>query len=54
MYLLAANWVWNPNGWLALRGFNDFAGSAAVHAMGGFAALASAIVLSVYKLKFKT
>ena len=45
MYPLAANWVWNPNGWLALRGFNDFAGSAAVHAMGGFAALAGAIVL---------
>lgn len=45
MYPLAANWVWNPNGWLAVRGFNDFAGSAAVHAMGGFAALAAAIVL---------
>lgn len=45
MYPLAANWVWNPNGWLALRGFNDFAGSAAIHAMGGFAALAGAIVL---------
>ena len=45
MYPLAANWVWNPNGWLALRGFNDFAGSAVVHAMGGFAALAAAIVL---------
>ncbi len=45
MYPLAANWVWNPNGWLAIRGFNDFAGSAAVHAMGGFAALAAAIVL---------
>ena len=45
MYPLAANWVWNPNGWLAVQGFNDFAGSAAVHAMGGFAALAGAIVL---------
>ncbi len=45
MYPLAANWVWNPNGWLAVRGFNDFAGSAAVHSMGGFAALAAAIVL---------
>lgn len=45
MYPLAANWVWNPDGWLATRGFNDFAGSAAVHAMGGFAALAAAIVL---------
>ena len=28
-----------------MRGFNDFAGSAAVHAMGGFSALAAAIVL---------
>ena len=45
MYPLAVNWVWNPNGWLAVQGFNDFAGSAAVHAMGGFAALAGAIVL---------
>ena len=45
LYPLVANWVWNPNGWLAVRGFNDFAGSAAVHAMGGFAALAGAIVL---------
>jgi len=42
MYPLAANWVWNPDGWLAKQGFNDFAGSAAVHAMGGFAALAGA------------
>ena len=45
VYPIVANWVWNPNGWLAIRGFNDFAGSAAVHAMGGFAALAAAIVL---------
>ncbi len=45
LYPKVANWVWNPNGWLASRGFNDFAGSAAVHAMGGFAALAAALVL---------
>lgn len=45
LYPLAANWVWNPNGWLATKGFNDFAGSAAVHTMGGFAALAGAIIL---------
>ena len=45
MYPLVADWVWNPSGWLAIRGFNDFAGSAAVHAMGGFSALAAAIVL---------
>ena len=45
MYPMVANWVWNPSGWLSVIGFNDFAGSAAVHAMGGFAALAAAIVL---------
>ena len=45
MYPVVANWVWNPNGWLAVRGFKDFAGSGAVHAMGGFSALAAAIVL---------
>jgi ammonium transporter, Amt family len=45
IYPLAANWVWNPNGWLAKQGFNDFAGSSAVHALGGFAALAGAMLL---------
>ena len=45
LYPLVANWVWNPHGWLATRGFNDFAGSAAVHTMGGIAALAGAMVL---------
>lgn len=45
IYPLAANWVWNPNGWLYKMGFNDFAGSSAVHALGGFAALAGALVL---------
>lgn len=45
LYPLVANWVWNPNGWLAKEGFIDFAGSAAVHTMGGFAALAAALVL---------
>lgn len=45
LYPLAANWVWNPKGWLAVMGFNDFAGSAAVHAFGGLAALAGAMIL---------
>jgi Amt family ammonium transporter len=45
LYPLAANWVWNPKGWLAVMGFNDFAGSAAVHAMGGVSALAGAMIL---------
>jgi ammonium transporter, Amt family len=45
MYPVVANWVWNPNGWLAVLKFNDFAGSSAVHAMGGFAGLAAAMLL---------
>lgn len=52
VYPLGANWVWNPNGWLAQRGFNDFAGSSAVHALGGFAALAGAIVLGPRQGKY--
>jgi ammonium transporter, Amt family len=45
LYPFAAHWAWNPKGWLKLMEFNDFAGSAAVHAMGGFAALAGAMIL---------
>jgi ammonium transporter, Amt family len=52
IYPLAANWVWNPNGWLAKMGFNDFAGSSAVHALGGFAALAGALVLGARQGKY--
>ena len=53
MYPMVANWVWNPQGWLSSAGFNDFAGSAAVHAMGGFAALAAAMVLGPRLGKYK-
>lgn len=52
IYPLAANWVWNPNGWLAKMGFNDFAGSSAVHALGGFAALAGAMLLGPRQGKY--
>ncbi len=52
LYPMAANWVWNPNGWLFKLGFNDFAGSSAVHAMGGFAALAGAMVLGARQGKY--
>jgi Amt family ammonium transporter len=37
-------WKWG-GGWLDAMGFHDFAGSILVHAVGGFAALAGAIVL---------
>jgi ammonium transporter, Amt family len=52
IYPLAANWAWNPNGWLYKLGFNDFAGSSAVHAVGGFAALAGAMVLGARQGKY--
>ncbi|MFC5402793.1 ammonium transporter [Cohnella soli] len=42
IYPIAGHWIWSPNGWLAQLGMVDFAGSAAIHALGGFAALAAA------------
>ncbi|MGN1128879.1 MAG: ammonium transporter, partial [Candidatus Flemingiibacterium sp.] len=45
VYPIEAGWVWNPNGWLAQLGFIDFAGSAAIHMVGGIAALIGAIML---------
>ena len=52
IYPVICNWVWNPAGWLAMKGFNDFAGSAAVHSAGGFAALAAAMVLGPRRGKY--
>ncbi|MEB3102457.1 ammonium transporter [Ferviditalea candida] len=43
IYPLAGHWVWGIGGWLGKLGMIDFAGSAVIHAMGGFAALAAAI-----------
>lgn len=45
VYPIEAGWIWNPNGWLAARGFHDFAGSCAIHMVGGIAALIGAIFL---------
>ena len=44
IYPVIAHWVWG-GGWLADRGFIDFAGSTVVHSVGGWAALATAFVL---------
>ncbi|WP_185962156.1 ammonium transporter [Palleronia caenipelagi] len=44
IYPIEASWQWG-GGWLSEKGFSDFAGSTLVHAAGGFAALAGAIVL---------
>lgn len=45
IYPISGHWIWSPNGWLAKLGMIDFAGSAAIHALGGFAALAAALYL---------
>ena len=45
VYPIEAGWVWNSQGWLAQMGFIDFAGSAAIHSVGGVAALIGAIFL---------
>ena len=38
VYPIEAGWIWNPQGWLAQMGFIDFAGSCAIHMVGGIAA----------------
>jgi Amt family ammonium transporter len=58
-YPIFGNWVWG-GGWLSALGRNlglghgavDFAGSSVVHAVGGFAALAGALVLGARVGKF--
>ena len=45
VYPIEAGWVWNSQGWLVQLGFVDFAGSAAIHSVGGTAALIGAIFL---------
>ncbi len=44
IYPISGYWKWG-GGWLDAKGFYDFAGSILVHAVGGFAGLAGAIVL---------
>ncbi len=44
LYPFVMGWQWG-GGWLAARGFSDFAGSTLVHSTGGAAALAGAILL---------
>ncbi|GGB25991.1 ammonium transporter [Allosediminivita pacifica] len=44
IYPIEASWQWG-GGFLSEMGFSDFAGSTLVHAAGGFAALAGALVL---------
>ena len=45
VYPIEAGWVWNAQGWLAQWGFHDFAGSAAIHSVGGLSALIGAAMV---------
>lgn len=45
VYPVEAGWIWNSNGWLAKMGFHDYAGSTAIHMVGGIAALIGAMFL---------
>lgn len=58
IYPIEAGWIWNPEGWLAVRGFHDFAGSTAIHMVGGISALIGAMFLGPrigkYKIDKKT
>ena len=44
IYPIVGHWIWG-GGWLAKLGMFDFAGSTVVHSVGGWAALAGAIML---------
>ncbi len=44
IYPISGHWIWG-GGWLAQLGFHDFAGSTAVHMVGGVAALIGAKML---------
>ncbi len=44
IYPIVGHWVWG-GGWLADLGFRDFAGDAVVHSLGGWSALAGAMLL---------
>jgi Amt family ammonium transporter len=56
IYPISGSWVWgglwHGGGWLENMGFVDFAGSTVVHSVGGWAALAAAIVLGPRLGKF--
>ena len=52
IYPVSGHWVWGSGGWLANVGFYDFAGSTAVHGVGGVAALVGAVLLGARRGRF--
>jgi Amt family ammonium transporter len=51
-YPISGSWQWG-GGWLSEMGFSDFAGSTIVHSVGGWAALAGALILGPRLGKYK-
>lgn len=51
IYPIQASWKWGE-GFLDAMGFQDFAGSTVVHSVGGWAALAGAIIIGARKGKY--
>ena len=45
IYPIEAGWIWNSEGWLAKLGFHDFAGSCAIHMVGGITAFIGAAIV---------
>ncbi len=58
IYPIFGSWAWGSlykgSGWLEALGFIDFAGSTVVHSVGGWAALAGAIVLGPRLGKYRS
>ncbi|MFW6381592.1 MAG: ammonium transporter, partial [Bacillota bacterium] len=52
IYPIVGHWIWG-GGWLGEMGMIDFAGSTVVHSVGGWAALAGALVLGPRLGKYK-
>ena len=52
IYPIEAHWIWG-GGWLAQLGFHDFAGSCAIHMVGGISALIGAKILGPRIGKFE-
>ncbi|MCH5266786.1 MAG: ammonium transporter [Lachnospiraceae bacterium] len=53
IYPIEAHWIWG-GGWLSQMGFHDFAGSCAIHMVGGISALIGASILGARIGKFST
>lgn len=52
VYPIEAHWIWG-GGWLSQIGFHDFAGSCAIHMVGGIAAFVGAIMVGPRIGKFE-